>query len=921
MAVKTIRKVQTKKFCGSIRFFSLAILLLILFSLLTYPLSASSRTMLDLANYSERYLSDFALSEGGYLTLDTEGNIVFKVRSASNSLRFKCTGAYSTGEQNAICIKMINSTGSSKVSVEVVFMNLDNELITETYEKSVLSAGNDSYIFIQSPTDLFVTSVTLKATGVGAGSITVMGIWHCYYYFTEEDTDTPAGVINRLEYLNGGAQVAVEGSIHHDITIASKNSSIKLYRLLPGETISKQFIEEHKPCAESLMSRSFSFVVDNLTGDDYASAYAMVILANNGEIEHVIEDRRYPTVPDSGRSEETFFKGVASSLESFAARTYADTLVIDVYTDKVISHRLNGYLYSFCGESYCFDSEAINSIDRRITSVPLGKSNVFFRLSLEGDGTPATVYDADGEKAKELYALISFLCERYSDNVGGIIAGRKFDIPHTYKELSDVKYADYLRKYSDYLSIISAALRNCTNGARTVVPLSSNNSRIYGESESEEKYPMSAMLISLVELYSNINSSSLTLMVCDDTFPTVSDISSKLTGTHPTDGDTDGDFRAQSGEIMNITSENTATLEKLISFLTEKFDFVDERYFFAWEPSGAHTHAEYEIAYSYTYFNLCANENIYSFVCDFTDSEKQGNYDKSEHMADVIAAMGGKYALSYADRLTKEAGDFTFSGIKGYDSYATKNVTEINISASSSAPDDSKGTFPLSDLSIPSTLSSWKMGAYTEYINMVSVNDGRRSLKALMTLPHYSSEFAEIVYAFDEATDLSAVNDITLSLMLTTVSGDTFDGYTVRVIVGGERFRCVSETTVKPTNSESFLLSLDISDIADRTDVHYIKICVQNSSGKNDEIITNVLGIDAHSNTHTNDQLAKIFAKKENPTLSDSVNDSETQWKILSVAAMLVISLIVIFALNIYCRSGIEDDDDTDSANPKSAAR
>lgn len=874
---------------------------------------ADEDTTLDLSNYSERYLSDLAISDGGSLSLDNEGNVLFSISSTKNKLRFKCTGAFSTGEQNAVCIKLRNNTESTRISVSVTFMDYNGDTYTEVYKKTASSKESDSYIFIQSPQDLFVAEIDLSPEGVGSGSLSVMGIWHCYYYFANDIRNENAGTLSKLEYSNDGSSVTAEGSIHHDISISSKNSTIELYRLLPGESVSNEFIQSHKPCAKSQMSISFSFSVNNISGDDYASSYALVIVSEDGKIEYIIEDKAYPTV-NTATIDHGGFKGVASTLEYLASKTYSDTLVIDIPTDKVISDRLNGYLYSFCSESYCFDSDMLNNIDRRITSASSGTRNIYFRLTLSDDsdtyGTKNAVYDADGELARELYALIKFLCERYSDNICGFIVGNKFDIPQTYQNLDNVSYEEYLRRYSDYISIVSSSARNTLPGTKVIVPLSSNNSRIYGDSDSKEKYPLSSTLISMLEIYSMINSAPVTLMVCDDSYPSAVESTSS-----PSDHLHSEDYRVLSGEIMNISANNTKVFEELILSLTGSFPFVDNRFFFSWEPYGLHSKNEYELAYAYNYFHLCSNENVYAFICDFINDEKLQHYEKSEHMADVMTAMGGENAKSFANSIAKNFTDFSFANIPGYLNYSAKLGSLISLPTSQNTVANALGEYNLSDLHRSSTLSNWRIGAYTQYISMASVLDGKRSVKAMMTLPDYSSEFAEIVYTLDRPLDLSAINNISLSLMITTVGEETSMGYTIRVLMGGTDVKCISESEINAGDGENFTITLNTESISDKS-ISYIKICVQNNSGYDDDIITNVISVNAYSNTLTSEQLEALFlAESDNDITVEPFLGSER--KNLALVALAAVAAVAVFAIIVYRKNVLESAESDKDKNDK----
>lgn len=896
----------------------IAALILPLFSSLT--VYAQTDMILDLANYSERYLSDSAIADGGSLSLDGEGNIIFSINSAGNSLRFKCTGAFSSAEQNAVCLKLKNGTGSTRISVEIVFMDMQNELHTYKYEKRTTSSDNDCYIFIPSPENLFVTSITLKATGVGAGDITVMGIWHCYYYFGVDGATESIGSLSNIQYTDNGASVHIEGLVHHDVTISSEGSSINAYRLLPGEIIDDAFIESNAPCASSPMSRSFNFTVPNEEGDDYASAYAVVILDEDGKLEHVIEDKRYPSITYKSAESDVGFKGISTSLEFLPSGSYADTVIIEIPTDYLISDRMNGYLYSFCGENYCFDSEIINNIDRRIASSSLSNGNIYLRLILnepyELYGAEGTVYDADGERAKELYAMMSFLCERYPNDIGGVIAGEKFDLPEKYQNLDGVRHADYVRKYSDYLSVLSAALRNKLPSAKVILPLSSSNSRIYGEDDSDGQYPMSAMLISLLEIYSHINNAPLTLMICDDSAPSIERLESISSRVSTPSAHENEDFRAQSGEIMNISAENTKTLERLIASVSESFDFIESKYFFSWEPTGIFSDDELIISYAYNYFELCSEENVYSFICDFTNDERRGFFDKSDVLLDAVTTMGTPSAKAYIDEITLRVADFTLKGVDGYDNYTASPQKSVYISASNSLPTGRTGSYPLADLSDPSVFSSWKTGAYSEYLSMASVLDGKRALKSRMLLPDCAYECAEIIYSFDSPVDLSQISDIAFTFMIENLSDSDSNDYSLRIVVGGGSTRCICKTDVTQNPGEPFTVSLNLFGIKDLGSIEYIKISIQNHSGTDDDIVGYLISADAYSNVLNSNQIKELFQKTQEHLLPTDITTEGGRARLIAYIVFASVSFFSILAIIVYGRFQKDDTDgeDTDAS-------
>ena len=860
---------------------------------------------LDLSSVSDRYLSDFAIAQGGNISFDEDENIVFNITSAQNSLKFKCTGAFSSGEQNAVCIMLKNRTGSTRVSVEITFMDMDSEQSTFYYEKTVENSGQDAYLFIPSPENRFVVSVSLKVTGVGAGTVEVSGVWHCYYYFSEEKINKSIGLVNTLAYTEGGTSVEIEGTVLHDITISSKDGSINVWRLLPGEVLDDAFVLSHTPCASVRMSKSFSFTVRNRQKEDFASAYAVTINNPDGSIEYVLEEKRWPESAKYAAS-DIGFKGVATTLEYLPSEMHTSTLVIDISTEDLAALNRNGYLYTLGNENFYFNSDLIDTIDRRITSHTVNGGGVLLRFALSSaDGNEKRMfYDADGEEAAGLYAMTAFICERYADVIDGIIVGNEFDVPYEYANLSGVSYTEYLRKYTDVLNIVSSASRNMTvkNGkseVRIILPVSSNNSRVTSAETLKNKYPISAMMISLYEMFSQTSNHMLTAMVCDNTYPDVK----ALMGSEGTSADDSG----------NITSKSTAVFDSLLSYLSKSYAFTDTEYLLLWTPTVSYDKDELSMAYMYIYFNLCNNQKLYSFICDFTHDESLGYFGRTEMMADIMAVMGSDGAKEAADAYAEKYGLSSWTENEGYGHYLPQTDKILDLGTLDELPSDIKGTLSMTDFSQASFVAKWKKGVYAQSIVTDSAVSGKRTLRSVMTLPAQLSEYAELIYAFDGKKDLSAVSSIRVSMMLDVDEAFKDAKSTVKLVIGGNTAKGIAHYDVDVPYGTLFSFIIDTSDFENMSELTYLKICVQNDLGEANQVVAHIVSIDAYSATLDDEALTKLWEEKGKDNGQSGIKaPSGADYTFIVFFAMFAVAALSVFLILLYSRnrSGVGEEEE-----------
>ncbi len=837
---------------GKIRF--LAIALIIAAVLPVLYIGAVVDSQLSLAGSSERFLSDFAVTEGGVVSADDDGNVVFNIKEAAHNLKFKCTGAYAEGEQNAICLWMNNRTGSTKIYVDVEFMDADGKIDSVSYIKDVENSGSDAYLFVPSGKNDFVASISIKAAGVSEGSISVMGIWHCYYWFSDNVIHKNVGNISTFEYKNGGAGVLIEGTVLYDIIIASEESTINIYRLKPGEVLSDEFIKENPPVAGSAISRSFSFRIPNKEDIDFASSYAVTINNPDGSIRYILEDKRYPDT-DSEDVETYGFKGAATSLEYMPTEMAVSSLIIDINMSDIINDIPGGYLYSFGGVNYFFKNTVVDRIHRRITSHTADSGTVYLRLLGSDDEAiyDNISYEVTDENAAKLYATVSFLAETYKESVSGFIVGSRFDTPYLYSNVNGVPYGEYIGKYADYLSVLRSAIKNTDPAMKVILPVSSNNVFFEDSRPGSDMYPMFAMLISLFEAYSSENRGSITLMLEDETFPYVTELLS----------DNEAGIEAHSvdkKEIMRLTCENVRLFERFIDYLSDRYGLTEDKYFYSWQPYGFHEKSDLCLAYIYNYLHLSTRERLYSFFCDFSADESIGDFRKSEDMLEAIRIMGSDTGKSYAGGKLFEVSGLSFEGIEGYDNYKAIGFSGEELPVLDSLPASIKGSADMIDLSSISGVAGWKNGVYSETVSIASVGDYGRAVRTLMSLPAYRSEYADIIYDFKRNLDIREVTSLGLKLIINTQNTEEKkEKYTLKVALGSSESKGVCEYSRDISSGELIDIIIDTSSFEGMRNISYMKISVQNNSGREDELFLHICEVKAYSSILENESLKTLF--------------------------------------------------------------
>ncbi len=866
-----------------------ALLLLVSFMLPFFSFAVGAATILDLAMCSERYLSDFALADGGSVISDADGNVIFTVSSARHNLKFKCTGASVSGEQNAICIWINNRTGSTKIYVDLVFMDSDGKQKSISYIKDVENSGSDVYLFVPSGEDEYVVSISLRAAGVSEGVVTVMGIWHCYYYFASDRSESGIGSIDELKYINSGTGVLIEGTLLYDILIAYPDSMINIYRIGVGESLTPEFVKENEPVASSKISRSFSFTLKNKEASDFTSSYAVTISAEDGTIERIIEDKRYPTAQTEDATIDSF-KGVSTSLEYLPTEMAMSSLVIDVDIDLLLGSGSSGYLYSFGGKNYCFSGNVTDRIRRRIASHTADGGTVYIKITKSSVlSTPAHMHSRLSFDAAALYATLAFLSSTYADDVAGFIIGNTFDTPYADKSTSTLSFEEYIESYSDMISVAYSAVKNTNPEHKVILPVSSNNVVSADEYGGSDSYPMFSMLISLFERFGMENDGVLTLMICDKTFP---DIEANLRGDINSDN---SDTVLTKSEIMKLSCENVRILERLIAYLKEKYRVCEEKYLYSWAPQGFKEVNELALAYAYNYLCLSGSSSVYTFICDFSDDEATGDYRKPALMLEALSKMGSVEGKVYADALLSEYTDLKFDGLAGYDSYSPRVFTVESLGAVLGIQSGIRGSASMVNISSAFSLSGWKNGVYSESLSIVSGANFGRAVRTTMHLPENSSEFSEIIYSFGRNIDLSAIKSVVARMIIGDEGEEnaTSSVYKLKIALGSEVSKGVFEYTVDVKPGSMFDIRVDTSSFEGMDQISYIKVSVGGDGNR--ELALRICDIKAESSTLSSDEVAELFENKENAegTIdTDSASKGDSLW-------LLILFFFVFSALSI----------------------
>lgn len=307
------------------------------------------------------------------------------------------------------------------------------------------------------------------------------------------------GTVTSCTYDPARSIVTVSGTVNHKVLTSSADADIAVFRVMPWEN-GEDVIHGSQPLSEKPISIKFDFSVPCPEVIDRLCMYAVALIMPDGE-RKLMTAPRYPDCTSVSAS-SIDFKGISTVIAADAVEYGAESIVIDVFLDKLESGKQSGYLYSIDDYIFYFDRAYIDSLDVLVGSCYAAGTDVIMRFLVsppivepgaagkeyeireygevtDGDETEADAIPAlpkysaisikNTEETVRLYAYTDYLVSRYSGSsngkISGIIIGRGADDPRIYNH-SYAFGSLYYNLYASAAAVIGIASGKNSSGGK-----------------------------------------------------------------------------------------------------------------------------------------------------------------------------------------------------------------------------------------------------------------------------------------------------------------------------------------------------------------------------------------------------------------------------------------------------------------------
>ena len=278
-------------------------------------------------------------------------------------------------------------------------------------------------------------------------------------------SDENLGSITECFYNSSSQTITIKGRIDHRVLVSDKNAYVALYKT-DYFTNSRIVFDDEVFLATAPVSVRFDFTVSVKTLSDRISLYKIVIVYSDGSKEMLSE----PVFASSSSKPvpyKTLKKGICGAGISDEVGGNSDLITIDIVLSNLISDSGNGYFFNAAGNSFFFNRNYVDQLDRAVRSCCATGADIHFRLLTGFNGNTVNTLNVAGDSqfvflCELFYASTGFLLSRYSafERITGFIIGRGYDLTSF-----DLSY------YYGLLAVSGCAINDFAPDCALIVPL------------------------------------------------------------------------------------------------------------------------------------------------------------------------------------------------------------------------------------------------------------------------------------------------------------------------------------------------------------------------------------------------------------------------------------------------------------------
>ncbi len=705
-------------------------------------------------------------------------------------------------------------------------------------------------------------------------------------------------------YDASSGTINLSGNVNHDIMVMHSNYTMEMYAVPLGYDNEKIIDSpEYLPLATSIISIKFQFSVAVKTTMDKYSRYSLALRSPDGEV-LLHTNAKYPEIPSgvSFEHDAGMYKGIESGLTSSVGNAGAGTVLEEVDFNRLIGKGAGTYRYQSGSSPVYFDQTYVHMLDTRIRTFSSAGTKVYLRILLPDEiFLSSDIAQPQNEKKFSLYSeeglnlidsAIMFLSERYNSycdgSIAGYVVGKEADKPLN----SQMTLGKYAEIYSLYVIVVARAARLKNPSLEILIPFSHWNT--YGEGN----------MVKVPDGYSPSELLEKILEVCDRTLGgefelgTIIESSSVPFGLERLEADQKIDLNADPG-MEFLHADNLTVYQSYLEALQMQYRFAPKYFLYVWHPPKDLVGNALSCAYAYSYYKLVGFEKLASFVVSFSDSEKEGIYDRFEDICHLFSEIDTSLSFEISASLLPFFGVDSWSeiilGVGDANTYAYRNV--LKIKDMKRVPDSVIGYFPYFDFSSSVNSETWFGGVFCQGLKIDYTSRGERALKIDFLPPEHNREYAEALCLYEYPENLVYTPFLCFTVELEKAEGEDISTlYEFRVQSGNGKHELVATTAIQC--GEKVKLVLNLSEYS-RTDWNnYWKLSIRPLNGDASKTTFWLYSVIGYSSEYTNDTLKSLIEEERMRIRNQATeNDNDTSaWEKHGIALTIGVVILIIGA-------------------------
>ena len=609
------------------KYLALLLVTALLLGVFVHPVAASEesegmltlppQTDVESEEYRARFTSDAWQSAGetGAILRNGTDGITLDILGRDAGLWAELLPYEGETACNALQLSLENQSACTELQIEVTYQG------GERTEKSTLrlQAQSEQQTYYAYFDDVnAIEEIRLTFLAVSDGEITLYSLSRVSFYHQLTD-DKIHGSITECYYDTESGNIVISGRLRSESVIKFSGGSIMLYRLtsLRGDnTINASA----KPLQTLKVSNRFTFVVPTANFAARNNRYALVLVDAKGN-RTLMSEPCYPvhrTPSSMMEAPDAAYKGVIGEDLSDAMRTYAGSVVIDVYLDELLARSEEGSASFAYDEQYFFFHQTyVDALKRQITPFYQLGTQVYLRLLIRaneaGYALPYTVSAAaQGMEQAPTYlavmvqtlderrayaATLQYLLMQLSDDseqIAGVILGCGVDNSLQNHYAGMLSMRDYMQLLVAQILLTSNVLNLLPSSVKLYLPVTDTEYPSYYTSyDLDGVYATPMLLDGVSRILNDVGLGSFVY------YPLVETSASPLD-----EAQSDDEWAEQIEKLISNSGSSTKLLVEKISEDLSAYDSVGANVSVIWTPLESCGGMALSLSYLYLYYTL-----------------------------------------------------------------------------------------------------------------------------------------------------------------------------------------------------------------------------------------------------------------------------------------------------------------------------